>query len=202
MRVQEVKFSFAKNLYNNFHRTNKAPIGHKKSYVGIVGNEWNKVGYAEILFDSLYEIEKFNMSTSREDIKLDYDDSGELVVYTKGKIVGIITIGRPTARFNDKSIFEITRICFVPSFVPNNNKEKKYPSKLVREAIKMYIDEIDTTYLVTYIHNNQSGKYLKYAGFQTDKKIIYNKDSKGWSNRKNRSTPDLTTKIRFVRKVA
>ena len=193
MKIVPIKFSLAKAIYNLYHKTNIAPIGHRKSYVALEGNEWNKLGYAELLFDDL---EDFDFLENEIEIRV--DDNNDQVIYTKGKVIGICSIGNTIARFKDKNIFEITRICFPSYFKPKNNKEKKYPSKFIRESIKDFKKNYKVSKLVTYIHNWQSGKYLEYAGFKKDKLIVYSNNSKGWSNRSNRNKPDLKPKIRFV----
>ena len=193
MKIVPIKFSLAKAIYNLYHKTNIAPIGHKKSYVALEGNQWHKLGYAELLFDDLEGLDFLE-----NEIEIRLDDNNDQVIYTKGKVIGICSIGNTIARFKDKNIFEITRICFPSYFKPKNNKEKKYPSKFIRESIKDFKKNYKVSKLVTYIHNWQSGKYLEYAGFKKDKLIIYSNNFKGWSNRPNRNKPDLKPKIRFV----
>ena len=193
MKIVPIKFSLAKAIYNLYHKTNIAPIGHRKSYVALEGNQWHKLGYAELLFDDLEDLDFLE-----NEIEIRLDDNNDQVIYTKGKVIGICSIGNTIARFKDKNIFEITRICFPSYFKPKNNKEKKYPSKFIRESIKDFKKNYKVSKLVTYIHNWQSGKYLEYAGFKKDKLIIYSNNFKGWSNRPNRNKPDLKPKIRFV----
>mgnify|MGYP003122637397 FL=1 len=55
---------------------------------------------------------------------------------------------------------------------------------------------------VTYIHANQSGRYLEYAGFHKDKFIEYSASAKGWANRSNRAHSDLKPKYRFIKEAA
>ena len=193
MKIVPIKFSLAKAIYNLYHKTNIAPIGHRKSYVALEGNQWHKLGYAELLFDDLEDLDFLE-----NEIEIRLDDNNDQVIYTKGKVIGICSIGNTIARFKDKNIFEITRICFPSYFKPKNNKEKKYPSKFIRESIKDFKKNYKVSKLVTYIHNWQSGKYLEYAGFKKDKLIVYSNNFKGWSNRPNRNKPDLKPKIRFV----
>ena len=193
MKIIPIKFSLAKAIYNLYHKTNIAPIGHRKSYVALEGNQWHKLGYAELLFDDLEGLDFLE-----NEIEIRLDDNNDQVIYTKGKVIGICSIGNTIARFKDKNIFEITRICFPSYFKPKNNKEKKYPSKFIRESIKDFKKNYKVSKLVTYIHNWQSGKYLEYAGFKKDKLIVYSNNFKGWSNRPNRNKPDLKPKIRFV----
>ena len=145
------------------------------------------------MFDDLEDLDFLE-----NEIEIRLDDNNDQVIYTKGKVIGICSIGNTIARFKDKNIFEITRICFPSYFKPKNNKEKKYPSKFIRESIKDFKKNYKVSKLVTYIHNWQSGKYLEYAGFKKDKLIIYSNNFKGWSNRPNRNKPDLKPKIRFV----
>ena len=44
MKIVPIKFSLAKAIYNLYHKTNIAPIGHRKSYVALEGNQWHKLG--------------------------------------------------------------------------------------------------------------------------------------------------------------
>jgi hypothetical protein len=195
MKIHKINFTLAKLFYQEFHKTNKPPVGHKVSYVGLLGDEWTFLTYADF-FDLPGDwVEDLN-----DDIMIRSNDSGDPCIYTRGKIVGVCSIGRPVARWKDPAVYEITRICF--NFWPQSNREKKYFSKLIRAAIDDFKSLHPVSKFVTYIHDNQSGRYLEYAGFKKDKHISYSKNDKGWGSRKNRSSSDLSSKYRFTREVA
>ena len=119
------------------------------------------------------------------------------MLYSLGKILGILSIGNPVARFKDKNIFEITRVCFHPNFNPLKDGFE-LPSYFVKQAIKEFGAWYKFNKIITYIHKWQKGKYLEFAGFKKDKDISYSKNSKGWSNRPDRSDSDLKPKVRYV----
>ena len=197
--IEPINFELAKVLYRRYHRTNDAPIGHKKSYIIYKEtDDWQK------LFDADYCEEDFHKWFNKyyadnsydDDFVLTSDDAGDPHLYFKGKILGILSIGNPVARFKDKKIFEITRICFLPDFNPLKDGFD-LPSYFVKESIKYFGYTYKFNKIITYIHKDQKGKYLEFAGFKKDKEIIYSKNSKGWSNRPNRNFCDLSPKIRF-----
>jgi|TARA_R110000803_G_scaffold195633_1_gene258903 hypothetical protein len=193
VKVIRFHFPLAKKIYNIYHRTNNAPLGHKETYGAVVGDEWSYLcGADDIDCDEDY------YDDTNFDIRIRSNDDGDLCVYTRGELVGICSIGRPVARFNDPLIHEVTRICFMPYFKPISNKERKYFSKLVRESLFDFRQAHLSNDIVTYIHEYQSGKYLEYAGFIKDKHIKYSSKSKGWGSRPNRSTSDLSPKYRFI----
>jgi hypothetical protein len=134
MRVVPIKFSLAKSFYNLYHRTNLAPQGHKLSFVALDGDDWNYLGLTEELFDDLYEQEE-NKDIIHRECELDDGRSTAWVTFTRGKVLGVCSIGNPVARFKEK-VNEITRICFPDYFVAKSNKEKKYYSKFIRESLK------------------------------------------------------------------
>ena len=207
MRVVPVKFSLAKSFYNLYHRTNLAPQGHKLSFVALDGDDWNYIGLTEELFDDLYEQEE-NEDIIHRQCELDICKDGSYkvidggrftawVTFTRGKVLGVCSIGNPVARFKEK-VNEITRICFPDYFVAKSNKEKKYYSKFIRESLKQYKEFYSFDKMVTYIHQNQSGKYLEYAGFVKDKLIKYSENSIGWSNRDGRTKRKPVNKYRYI----
>ena len=200
MKTIPVTLQLAKIFYSEFHRTNKPPVGHKRSYVALLGDEWNyltHVDYYENIPDSWNQPQDTSWDDLDQDIITAFDECGDLCVYTRGQIVGVCSSGRPVARWKDLNVHEITRICF--NFHPQSNKEKKYFSKLVREAIKDFAHNHEVSKFVTYIHDYQKGRYLEYAGFEKDKHVKYSKNSKGWATRNNRSFSDLRPKYRFVK---
>lgn len=195
MKIHRIDFGLAKIFYQEFHKTNKPPVGHKVSYVGLLGDDWNFLAYADAL-----DISNSWLEDLHDDVRIRSDDAGDLCVYTKGQIIGVCSIGRPVARWKDPGVYEITRICF--NFWPQSNKEKKYFSKFIRVAIDDFKRVEPASKFVTYIHDHQSGRYLEYAGFKKDKHIKYSENNKGWGSRQNRSSSDLSPKYRFIREVA
>ena len=196
MKVVPVTLQLAKIFYSRFHRTNKPPVGHKKSYVALLGNQWtacSKLFYLEDLPNEWLEDKNY-------DFRIRLDDDGDWCLYTRGQIVGICTIGRPVARWKDPKVYEFTRICF--EFNPKTNKERKYYSKFIRQAMSNFEQNNKVSKFVTYIHDFQSGRYLEYAGFQKDKHIKYSANNKGWATRPNRSHSDLKPKLRFIKEAA
>jgi hypothetical protein len=195
VKIHRIDFGLAKIFYQEFHKTNKPPVGHKVSYVGLLGDDWNFLAYADAL-----DISNSWLEDLHDDVRIRSDDAGDLCVYTKGQIIGVCSIGRPVARWKDPGVYEITRICF--NFWPQSNKEKKYFSKFIRVAIDDFKRVEPASKFVTYIHDHQSGRYLEYAGFKKDKHIKYSENNKGWGSRQNRSSSDLSPKYRFIREVA
>ena len=196
MKVVPATLQLAKIFYSRFHRTNKPPVGHKKSYVALLGNQWtacSKLFYLEDLPNEWLEDKNY-------DLRIRLDDNGDWCLYTRGQIVGICTIGRPVARWKDPKVYEFTRICF--EFNPKTNKEKKYYSKFIRQAMSDFEQNHKVSKFVTYIHSYQSGRYLEYAGFHKDKHIKYSANNKGWATRPNRSHSDLSSKYRFIKEAA
>ena len=203
MKTIPVTFPLAKIFYGENHRTNKPPVGHKRSYVALLGDEWNyltHVDYYENIPDSWNQPQDTSWDDLDQDIITAFDECGDLCVYTRGQIVGICTIGSPVARWKDSGVYEFTRICF--DFVPKTNKERKYYSKFIREAMKDFQQDNEVSKFVTYIHDYQSGRYLEYAGFGKDKHIQYGVNNKGWSTRDNRAPSDLSSKYRFIKEIA
>tara|TARA_Y100001938_G_C8077586_1_gene427081 strand:+ start:1500 stop:2123 length:624 start_codon:yes stop_codon:yes gene_type:complete len=207
MKTIPVRFALAKIFYRHHHRTNKPPVGHKRSYVALLGEDWNFLAYVEENPDapddwlsppdlSVEEIGGFPYP----DIVSAYNDADDHCFYIRGQIVGICTIGRPVARWEDPGVYEFTRICF--DFEPKTNKERKYYSKFIREAMSDFQLDHQVSKFVTYIHDYQSGKYLEYAGFKKDKHINYSANDKGWATRDSRSHSDLSSKYRFIKEVA
>tara|TARA_Y100001973_G_scaffold86843_1_gene130197 strand:+ start:270 stop:860 length:591 start_codon:yes stop_codon:yes gene_type:complete len=196
MKVVPVTLQLAKLFYDEFHKTNKPPVGHKKSYVALLGDDWTACSK---LFD-LEDLPSDWLEDKNYDFRIRQDDDGDFYLYTRGQIVGICTIGRPVARWTDPKVYEFTRICF--NFEPKTNKERKYYSKLIREAMRDFQIDNQVSQFVTYIHDYQNGRYLEYAGFHKDKHIKYSVNNKGWATRPNRSHSDLSSKYRFIKEAA
>ena len=96
---------------------------------------------------------------------------------------------------------KVTRICFPDYFEMKTNKQKKYPSKFIREATRMFQKEYEVSKFITYLHENQNGKYLEYAGFEIDHITKHSKNSKGWATRVGRRKGDTSTKLRFTKQI-
>ena len=194
LKIRHIKFSLAKAIYEWHHKTNNPPQGHQISYVALVGDDWHYALPADYV-----KCQDDWFDDSNHDVKIRTDEAGDLAVYTRGKIIGVCSIGNPVARWNDKKVKEITRICFTDYFHPVSNTERKYFSKLVREAMKDFVQSYEVSKFVTYIHDNQSGKYLEYAGMHKDHHKKYGASDKGWANRQGRAQSCLTGKYRFVK---
>ena len=68
-------------------------------------------------------------------------------------------------------------------------------------VIKNYIQKLKK--MITYIRQNESGAYLRHAGFRIDKSWSYNPNSKGWLSRGgNRTVNDMSSKHRFVLQIS
>ena len=73
MKTIPVTLQLAKIFYSEFHRTNKPPVGHKKSYVGLVGDQWtacSKLFYLEDLPNEWLEDKNY-------DFRIRLDDDGD-----------------------------------------------------------------------------------------------------------------------------
>ncbi len=101
--------------------------------------------------------------------------------------IGVLSIGRPVGRFKDKTISEITRICFNPNFKPRGKPDsfkRTLPSKFVMKALEIYKAHYpQIKKVITYITEDESGAFLKHAGFEVDKTI---KASDGWVKRREK----------------
>nr|BDD47883.1 hypothetical protein 52 [Burkholderiaceae bacterium] len=120
-------------------------------------------------------------------------------------VLGYCTFARPAAPFSRKykdtsiSIVDLARICFAKGWTPQNNAEKKYFSKFIRQACFLFAWQYRGVKIITtYLHLEQSGKYLQYAGFVCDRIKPRSKNCKGWQSRPNRKCSDTTTKKRFI----
>ena len=207
IRILPLDFQLAKIIYQEHHRTTNIPIGHKQSYVLIQDtfDEFGNRKYEKICdttcFDDVFENymnKNYPDGSWDEDILWMADEGGDPHLWSLGKIIGICSIGNPVARFTEKNVYEINRICFLRYSELKTNFEKKLPSKLVREAVKDFKNLYKTNKIYTYIHKWENGKYLEYAGFRKDKVIKYSQNCKGWNNRPNRKKSNLENKIRFV----
>lgn len=200
VRVEHLHFPLAKVLYDSFHRTNKPPVGHKQSFILIKDTgsyePVSNYDWYDDLFTNWFE-KAYPNNYDGDDFLWSHNKHGDPTLYSLGKILGILSIGNPVARFKDKNIFEITRICFHPKFNPLKDGFE-LPSYFVKKAINKFSLYYSFNKIVTYIHKWQKGKYLEFAGFQKDKDINYSVNSKGWGNRPNRSESDLRPKVRYV----
>ena len=200
IKILPLHFPLAKIIYNRFHRTNLAPIGHRESYI-LTKNTYDEFGNANLDYDDEDFTKWFNEAYPDNNWGDEFvwsgDTNGDPCLFSKYKILGILSIGNPVARFKDKSIFEITRICFLPHFNPLKDGFD-LPSYFVKESIKQFKDNYKFKKIITYIHESQKGKYLEFAGFKKNKRITYSKNCKGWANRPNRLKSNLQPKIRYV----
>lgn len=205
MKIFGIEFWLAKEIYNLYHKTHTAPQGHIQSFVLVDDlEEWfpllpldlTAINYSD---SSLF---KSRLDKISEDLNLDLcvrsNEHGEFWIYSSSRILGICSIGRPVARFKDKNIFEITRICFLPGFDPKAERKYSYPSKFIKMATEIFRSKNPGSKFVTYIHSDQKGKYLEHAGFTIDKIINYQPGSKGWKTRSSRD--DLSSKKRLFKK--
>lgn len=198
MKLFESPLWLANEIINKFHKTHKSVTCHMRSYVAVEGDDWSPLCH--------YETSKF---LYKRDLNTDPDADSDLllyedyetppIVYTKGKILAAIIISKPVARFKCDKTFELTRICFTPMLKFISHQSHQWPSMIVDAACDYFQSEKPAKRFVTYIHSNQSGKYLEHAGFHVDKEIQYSKNSKGWQSRPNRSSCDLVNKKRFVK---
>ena len=209
MLVKQITFYWAKEIYNFYHKTHLAPQGHKRSYVlleDLRGCEFTSHPLMPFLLSDIESAESGIMkerlddllSDNNEDFFVRLNDDGDHYIYSnKFRVLGICSIGRTVARFKDPNFYEITRICFLPDFDPKAEKKYSYPSKFIMKATDMFKDDFPDAKIVTYIHENQSGKYLEHAGFNFDKLITYKPNQKGWGSRSKKKS-DLKSKKRFI----
>ena len=94
MRFDSVTLQLAKIFYREFHRTNKPPVGHKKSYLALLGEDWHKC--IVLNPDNTYETFWHNtalpidwLEDKNYDFGIRQDDDGDWYLYTRGQIVGI-----------------------------------------------------------------------------------------------------------------
>jgi tRNA(Ile)-lysidine synthase TilS/MesJ len=202
IRILHIDFRLAKLLYKEWHRHCPNLTGHRKSFLLIEDTEkWKKTFSVSLMNgDELNLLNWYVDDYEHENqfiIKPNGDDD-EQFLWSFGKIIGICSIGNPVARFKDKKTFELNRVCYAPNWKPKTNTQRKYHSKLIREAVKEFSKYHHWNKIITYIHEKESGNYLYYAGFKEDKIIKYSENAKGWNNRPNRNKADKETKIRFV----
>ena len=215
METVEIEFWLAKKIYEWHHKTHKPPVGHMASFAllddinldsqwGLLYDAWeHEFGNDKSAFIEARDLQLMSDEYAHKEIKLAsrYDDNyGDWMMYSLPRILGICSIGRPIARFKNPNVFEITRICFLEDFNPKTERKYTAPSKFITEATNLfkYFYQVPNAEFVTYIHANQSGEYLKYAGFSNDKIITYKPDSKGWGSRSTK-LGDLKPKKRFFK---
>ena len=128
------------------------------------------------------------------------------------RTLGCVTFTYPMGNFKNQYVMELSRICFHKNFAPRNNKETKFYSLFVKDAVWSFLwacyfsrkysdiglNRRIAKKVVTYIHADQKGKYLEYAGFEADKTLNYSATSKGWNTRSNRQQSCLKPKIRYT----
>lgn len=169
--VYQMPLSQANNVYKLCHRHLDGVQGHQMSFLLTGTKDYYKV-------DSRKD---FNKWIDRQCVNPLSDLAKNL------DNIGVLSIGRPVARFKDKNISEITRICFNPSFRPRGKPDsfaRSLPSKFVMKALDIYKSHYPkVTKVITYISEDESGLFLKHAGFKVDKFI---KASTGWIKRRQK----------------
>ena len=106
--VKSVHFPLAKFLIERFHRTNKAPIGHRESFI-LMKNTNNYEPVVVCDEYDLYFSDWFHKAYPDPD--KDYDDfiysfteSGDPCLYSNVfKVLGVLPIGNTVARFKEKN---------------------------------------------------------------------------------------------------
>ncbi len=181
----------AGDVYDLFHKTHSKPAITMCNYALTVGDEWHEfLPYDVLRYKNDWLDDSSEFISVRDDM-----------AYTRGKLIGACSVNTPVGRFNEKGIYELTRICFLDTWKPANNTQRKFFSRFIREIMNDWVSITGAKKFVTYIHHDQSGKYLEYAGFQCDKICRYSPNHKGWSTRPGRGKGDLITKKRFIREV-
>jgi len=72
LKTIPVTLQLAKIFYSEFHRTNKPPVGHKKSYVALLGDEWTKC----LMVDPM-DLPETWLEDEHEDLRIRYDDTAD-----------------------------------------------------------------------------------------------------------------------------
>ena len=217
MKVVRIELWLAKIIYEYHHKTHLPPVGHMGSFALVDDVDWDRTWGTlynarhehfyndnQSAFIQARDLELMSDEYYHPEIKLAsrYDDNnGDWMMFSFPRILGICSIGRPVARFKDPNVLEITRICFLRDFDPKKERKYTYPSKFIQEVTNQVRLDIPEAKFVTYIHANQSGKYLEHAGFVNDKSIIYKPGDKGWGTRSKR-LGDLQHKKRFFQEAA
>ena len=120
-------------------------------------------------------------------------------------LLGCITFSNPTGRWHSTwgKVLEVSRICFTPYHTNKKLRRKLYtfPSQFVDACCNGVSQEIPVDMFVTYIHVDESGKYLEHAGFEKAGKKQYSENSIGWNNRPNRAKFNPKDKLRYIRGV-
>jgi len=156
--TRQVDLNYANVFYKRHHRHLGEVQGHKMSFCLTADKSWPTNHF-------------------------DYDFFGDA---TRDHLFGMLTIGRPVGRFADKSIAEITRICFHKNLKLRGSEtkwERTFPSWFVKSALILFKEKNPEFHsCVTYIAENESGKFLEHAGFVCDKTIPARKH--GWEMRR------------------
>lgn len=174
--VYKISLSQANMVYKSYHRHLNETQGHKMSFIMTGTKDYFKVDSTEDL--DLY-IERLCLNPFADENK-------------NLNNIGVLSIGRPVGRFKDKTISEITRICFNPDFKPRgkpNSFERTLPSKFVKKSLEIYKHYYPkVTKVITYISKDESGAFLRHAGFTVDKIV---KASDGWVKRREKELDSL-----------
>lgn len=169
--VYQMSLSQANNVYKSYHRHLNAVQGHQMSFLLTDTKDYYKVNKEKDYW--LWLDRQFANPLS--DLVKDVDN------------IGVLSIGRPVGRFKDKSVAEITRICFNPTFKPKGKPDsfkRTLPSKFVMKALQIYKSHYpQIKKVITYITEDESGAFLKHAGFKVDKIV---KPCDGWVKRRKK----------------
>ncbi len=169
--VYQMSLSQANMVYKSYHRHLNDIQGHQMSFLLTGTKDYFKV-------DSRKDLNKWIERCSLNPFLNDLKDLNN---------IGVLSIGRPVGRFKDKSVAEITRICFNPNFKPRGKPdsfERTLPSKFVMKALEIYKTQYpQIKKVITYITEDESGLFLKHAGFKVDKIV---KSSDGWVKRREK----------------
>lgn len=169
--VYQMSLIQANMVYKSYHRHLNDIQGHQMSFLLTGTKDYYKVNKEKDYW--LWLDRQFVNPLS--DLVKDVDN------------IGVLSIGRPVGRFKDKSVAEITRICFHPNFKPRGKPDsfaRSLPSKFVMKALEIYKTQYPkVTKVITYITEDESGLFLKHAGFKVDKIV---KPSDGWVKRREK----------------
>ena len=104
VRVEHLHFPLATVLYDSFHRTNKPPVGHKQSFILIKDTcsyePVSNYDWYDDLFTKWFE-KAYPNNYDGDDFLWSYNEHGDPTLYSSGKILGLLSIGNPVARFKD-----------------------------------------------------------------------------------------------------
>jgi hypothetical protein len=98
----------------------------------------------------------------------------------KGKLVGVIIVGRPVSRkLDNRFTLEVNRNCVL------DDAPKGTCSFLYSKAIKIW-QSMGGKKIITYTLQTETGGSLKAVNFNKETKVQIFKKNKGWTTRANR----------------